>query len=107
MWKIKTFLRPFLRLRPNCLLTRKPVRIESSTRVHNDGLLSFPQFRWFRQKIYQWQIVRHGYKMASFDDQAVHVIDVDQIHFSNLLDYLIACAERDYLETDEEDFDKL
>jgi hypothetical protein len=45
--------------------------------------------------------------MASFDDQAVHVIDVDQIHFSNILDYLIACAERDYLETDEEDFDKL
>ena len=87
MQKIATFLRPFLKLRPNCLLTRKPIRIESSTQV---GAL--------KQGLYRWQIKRHGYKIASLNELTVHVINVDQIQFSNLLDHLISCAEIDYLE---------
>lgn len=100
--KILKELDKFIHLRPNCLLTRKPVLVVSSTTVY--------VWSWFRKRIFDWHIRRHGYlthwptpsiemiKMHPEKFVSFHVLDIDQLDFNNCIDQLILCAEKDYLD---------
>ncbi len=101
--KILKELDTFFQLRPNCLLTRKPVLVVSSTTVYG--------WSWLKKQLFHWQISRHGF-LTKWPTPAIdeikthpekyknfHILNVDQIKFNQCIDHLIACAENDYLES--------
>ncbi len=89
-----------LYLSPNCLLTRKPVLVVSST--SGLGWNAIPA--WIKRRFFHWQISRHGYKtlwpvprdLLVHRNPNFHYLDVDKIKFANCIDFLIVCAENDY-----------
>lgn len=101
--KILKELDTIFHLRPNCLLTRKPVLVVSSTTVHG--------WTWLKKRLFHWQIARHGYptkwptpafseiKMHPEKFREFHVLDIHQVKYNQCIDHLIICAEKDYLES--------
>ena len=101
--KIPQELDNIINLRPNCLLTRKPVLVVSSTTVYG--------WSWLIKRLFHWQIRRHGY-LTKWPTPSLHeinrrpeiyknfhILNVDQIKFNGCIDFLISCAENDYLES--------
>ena len=92
MIKILKELQQFLNLRPNCLLTRKPVLVVSPTRMAS--------LTWLKRRLYLWQIRRHGYPISWPVPQTLLKNRDPKFHYLNIEEIINEKSQKDKSQKD-------